>query len=42
MLRDYAAFDLGQSFFRNKSVVALIAEKIPVSLSLIEDRKSVV
>lgn len=34
MLRDYAAFDLGQSFFRSKSVVALIAEKIPVSLSL--------
>lgn len=34
MLRDYATFDLGESFFRSKSVLGLIAEKIPVSLSL--------
>jgi microcin C transport system permease protein len=34
MLRDYATFDLGESFFRSKGVLALIGEKIPVSLSL--------
>lgn len=34
MVRDYATFDLGQSFFRSKGVLALIGEKIPVSLSL--------
>lgn len=34
MLRNYAVFDLGESFFRSKSVLTLIGEKIPVSLSL--------
>jgi microcin C transport system permease protein len=34
MLRSYAVFDLGESFFRSKSVLTLIGEKIPVSLSL--------
>ncbi|MDY0274660.1 MAG: microcin C ABC transporter permease YejB [Desulfomicrobium sp.] len=34
MLRNYAVFDLGESFFRSESVLALIGEKIPVSLSL--------
>lgn len=34
MLGNYARFDLGESFFRSKSVLGLIAEKIPVSLSL--------
>ena len=34
MLRNYAVFDLGESFFRSKSVLQLIGEKIPVSLSL--------
>ena len=34
MLKNYARLDFGQSFFRDKSVVGLIAEKIPVSASL--------
>lgn len=34
MLVDYATFDLGKSFFRDTSVVELIKEKLPVSLSL--------
>jgi microcin C transport system permease protein len=34
MLGSYATFDLGESFFRSKGVLELIAEKIPVSLSL--------
>ena len=34
MLGRFARFDLGQSFFQNKSVWALIVEKLPVSLSL--------
>lgn len=34
MLKSYATFDLGESFFRSKKVTTLIAEKIPVSLSL--------
>jgi microcin C transport system permease protein len=34
MLKGYAAFDLGKSFFHNKSVWELIKEKLPVSISL--------
>jgi ABC-type uncharacterized transport system, permease component len=34
MLKNYATFDLGESFFRSKGVLTLIGEKIPVSLSL--------
>lgn len=34
MLGQFARFDLGQSFFQNKSVWTLILEKLPVSLSL--------
>ncbi|MFZ5561277.1 MAG: microcin C ABC transporter permease YejB [Pseudomonadota bacterium] len=34
MLRNYARFDFGESFFRDKSVLGLIAEKMPVSISL--------
>jgi len=34
MLSGYARFDLGRSLFRDKPVVALIAEKMPVSISL--------
>ena len=34
MLKDYATFNLGESFFRSKGVLTLIGEKIPVSLSL--------
>lgn len=34
MLSRFARFDLGTSFFQNKSVWALIVEKLPVSLSL--------
>src|SRR2546430_17231232 len=30
----FARFDLGTSFFRNKKVSQLIAEKLPVSVSL--------
>src|SRR3954467_5759495 len=34
MLGQYARFDLGRSFFQNKSVWDLILEKLPVSVSL--------
>jgi microcin C transport system permease protein len=34
MLWSYARFDLGQSFFRESSVMQLIASKLPVSISL--------
>jgi microcin C transport system permease protein len=34
MLKSYLVFDLGESFFRNKKVVDLIIEKLPVSISL--------
>ncbi len=34
MLKQYAAFDFGESFFRSQRVVDLIAEKLPVSISL--------
>ncbi len=34
MLSSYARFDFGESFFRNASVIELILEKMPVSISL--------
>ncbi|MEG0922360.1 MAG: microcin C ABC transporter permease YejB [Comamonas sp.] len=34
MLRQFATFDLGKSFFQNKSVWQLVKEKLPVSISL--------
>jgi microcin C transport system permease protein len=34
MLKQYAQFDLGTSFFQNKDVWKLIKEKLPVSISL--------
>jgi microcin C transport system permease protein len=34
MLKSYAQFDLGKSFFQNKPVWDLIKEKLPVSISL--------
>ena len=34
MLSQFARFDLGTSFFQNKSVWALVKEKLPVSISL--------
>lgn len=34
MLKSYAQFDLGQSFFKGQTVTELIWEKLPVSLSL--------
>jgi microcin C transport system permease protein len=34
MLWNYARFDFGQSYFRDISVLKLIAEKLPVSISL--------
>jgi microcin C transport system permease protein len=34
MVKNYLMFDFGQSFFRNISVVDLIKEKLPVSISL--------
>lgn len=34
MLGQYATFDLGKSFFRNKPVAELIKEKLPVSITL--------
>ena len=34
MLRDYLTFDFGRSFFRDESVLRLIGQKMPVSVSL--------
>ena len=34
MLADYARFDFGQSYYRDIAVIDLIAEKLPVSISL--------
>ena len=34
MLKDYATFHFGKSFFRDESVIQLVIEKMPVSLSL--------
>lgn len=34
MLKNYARFDFGKSFFRDETVIGLIKEKMPVSLSI--------
>src|SRR6185369_10017567 len=34
MLRNYATFDFGKSFFRDTPVIGLIIEKMPVSISI--------
>jgi microcin C transport system permease protein len=34
MMRNYVTFDFGNSFFRDRSVVELVLEKMPVSISL--------
>ncbi len=34
MMGNYLRFDFGESFFKNKSVVDLVIEKLPVSISL--------
>ncbi len=34
MLVDYATFDFGESFYQNRTVVQLIIDKLPVSISL--------
>ena len=34
MIGNYATFDFGDSFFRDKSVMSLVIEKLPVSISL--------
>src|SRR5690348_16501662 len=34
MMKHYAMFDFGTSFFRDRSVVDLIADKLPVSISI--------
>jgi microcin C transport system permease protein len=34
MMRDYLTFNFGQSYFRDRSVISLIVEKMPVSISL--------
>ena len=34
MLRDYAAFDFGRSFFRDQTVLTLVGQKMPVSISI--------
>ena len=34
MLKDYATFDFGESYFTDKRVIDLIIEKMPVSISL--------
>ncbi|MCL4156012.1 UNVERIFIED_CONTAM: hypothetical protein GTU68_029956, partial [Idotea baltica] len=34
MMGDYARFDFGESFFRDQSVVSLVLDKLPVSISI--------
>src|SRR5262245_64079371 len=34
MIRSYLVFDFGTSFYRDRRVIDLIAEKLPVSISL--------
>src|SRR6478672_5582479 len=34
MMKSYAVFDFGESFFRNRRVVDLVIDKMPVSISL--------
>ncbi len=34
MMRNYLVFDFGESYFRNRKVVDLVLEKMPVSISL--------
>jgi microcin C transport system permease protein len=34
MMKNYAVFDFGDSFFRNRKVVDLVLDKMPVSISL--------
>jgi microcin C transport system permease protein len=34
MMRNYLVFDFGQSFFRDRKVIDLVLEKMPVSISL--------
>ncbi len=34
MLKDYATFNFGESFFRDRTVIELIIDKMPVSISL--------
>lgn len=34
MLRDYLTFDFGRSFFRDQTVVGLVVQKMPVSISI--------
>ncbi|MGI9336859.1 MAG: microcin C ABC transporter permease YejB [Gammaproteobacteria bacterium] len=34
MMKNYAVFDFGDSFFRDRPVVSLVLEKMPVSISL--------
>jgi microcin C transport system permease protein len=34
MMKNYLAFDFGESFFRNRKVVDLVLDKMPVSISL--------
>lgn len=34
MLRNYAVFDLGDSYFHHQSVIGLVVSKLPVSISL--------
>ena len=34
MIRNYITFDLGESFFKGKTVIELVIERLPVSLSI--------
>ena len=34
MMKSYASFDFGESFFRDRSVIDLVLDKMPVSISL--------
>ena len=34
MMRDFALFDFGKSYFRDRTVTELVIDKLPVSISL--------
>ena len=34
MLKDYLCFDFGKSYYRDKTIIELIKERLPVSISL--------
>ena len=35
MMKDYFTFNFGESFFRDRKVIDLVLDKMPVSISLV-------